>query len=630
MRDGAPGTLEPDTLAELKHYLLSIQQQSVSGLILRFAVHKTADSAPKPADYDIFQNFEHSLSLVQCTQEIVDLLQSSPLYSVFIIDRPCPVGGMALVMAADYCISSFSLMAENCFPENTLGLHPFPPVIRQAIKRVGAFDALMAITASQTGISLPADMLFGRSIIDETAPAKKLHETTTAVLRRNQGKKKVSAIKSLFGNELLRSYTASKVSHQLKKRFNITEAYHPAPYALLELWKQYGSRANAASQTAFAESLTKLAGTEYAKNLQRIARFKYQLSQRSGEPQRLKHLHIIGSDETTCKIASYCLLQGIHISIQDRRPAALERAMRIISDKMTELAGKDTEKLNDLLSHITLDAKGAQVKTADMILLVSCSHHLACQQEKFAELEEYSRSDAILATHSSITPLDKISAAMLKPERLVGIHFCYPACSTALVEVSHTDKTDKRLLDNACNILKQLNKIPLPLKNLPALLVDRVLVQYILQGIHLHQQGVPHTIIDAAARGAGMPSGPLELADMMGLDYCLRVAEAMEKAFNTDVPFQLVTMVQTGKLGKKSGSGFYRYRNNNRLKPARLEWDGSIKALQTKLTARVTEEAAVCLEDGLLEDPGLINAGIVLGTGFAPWTGGPLHYHRSY
>lgn len=629
IRDGAPGTLEPETLLELKNYLSSIQQQPVAGLVLRFTIHKDADSTVKPADYSVFQNTEYTLSLIQQTQEIADLLQSSPVYSVFIIDRQCPVGGMALALATNYCISSLSLVAESCFPENALGLHPFPSVIRQTIKRVGAFDALMTITASQTGVSLPPEILFDKGFIDEAVVANKLHETTLLALRKKPGKKRALRIKPPFTNKLRRAYISQRLIQQLIKRLHITRAHHPAPYALLELWKQHGSQASTLSQIAFAESLTKLAGTAYSENLQRIAQLKYQLSKRPDEPQRLKHLHIIGSGETTCKIASYCLLQGIHISIQDNRPDALEQALSVISDKMVTLTGKDTEKLSELLSHVTPDLKGENIKTADMILLVGAPH-LADQQERFAELEEYSRPDAILATHSSIIPLEKIAAAMLKPERLLGIHFCYPACSTPLVEVSHTDKTDKQLLDKACNILKHLNKIPLLLNNLPALLTDRILVQYILQGIHLHQQGVPHNIIDAAARDAGMPSGPLELGDMMGLDYCLQVAETMEKAFDTDVPFQLVTMVQTGKLGKKSGTGFYRYRNNNRLKPARLEWDGSIEALQSKLTARINEEAAVCLEDGLLEDPGLIDAGIVLGTGFAPWTGGPLRDHRGY
>ncbi|PIE31188.1 hypothetical protein CSA56_19085, partial [candidate division KSB3 bacterium] len=629
IRDGAPGTLEPETLSELKHYLVSLEQQSVSGLVLRFATRKDTDHPIKPADYGVFQNTGHTLSLITQTQEIVDLLQGSPIYSVFIIDRQCPVGGMALAMATHYCIGSLSLVVGDCFPENTLGLHPFPSVIRQAIKRVGTFDALMTITAAQTGVSLPAGVLFDKGFIDEGVPAKKLHEATITVLNKKPGKKKATITKSPLENKLLRFYITSKLSRQLTKRLYITQTHHPAPYALLELWQQYGSRAGTNSQTAFAESLSRLAGTEQAANLQRIARLKFQLKQNTDKPQRLKHLHIIGSDETTCKIASYCLLQGVQVSLQDKRPAALERALGVIRDKITVLTSNDTEKTDELLSHITLDTKGENIKTADMILLISATY-LSSQQERFAELEEYSRPDAILATHSSIIPLEKIAAALLKPERLIGIHFCYPAFSTPLVEVSHTAATDEQLLEKACNILKQLNKIPLLLNNLPALLADRVLVQYILQGIQLHQQGVPHIIIDAAARDAGMPSGPLELADMMGLDYCLRVAETMEKTLNTEVPFQLVTMVQTGKLGKKSGTGFYRYRNNNRLKPARLEWDGSIEALQTKLTSCITEEAAVCLEDGLLEDPGLINVGVVLGTGFAPWSGGPLRYHSGY
>jgi len=624
IKDGAPGTLAPEALTEFKDYLTSMSQQT-AGLVLRFAIGK--DQAQ--ADYNVFQDSNYTLTFIQQTQQASDLLRKTQVYSIFIIDRQCPVGGMALALATDYCISSLSLVAENCFPENTLGLHPVPSVVRQTIKRVGASEALSAITSAQTGMTILPNGLFTKGFIDESVPVGKLHETTINILNEKPRKQKKATVKIPFTSPLLRSYIASKISKQLRKQFNIDEAHHPAPYTLLRLWKQHGSQANSETQQAFANSLTRLAKTDYAGNLQRIAHLKHQLQKPSDDVQRLKHLHIIGSGDTSGKIARHCLLQGIKVSIQDRRPDALEEAINVIRNKLTEILGKDSAKLDDLMVNITADRKGENIKTADMILLVGSSH-LADQQERFAELEEYSRPDAILATHSSIIPLEKIAAVLLKPERLIGIHFCYPACSTPLVEVSHTANTDKQLLENTCNILRQLNKVPLLLNNLPALLADRMLVQYILQGIQLHQQGVPHTIIDAAARDAGMPSGPLELGDMMGLDYCLRVAETMEKAFDAEVPFQLVTMVQTGKLGKKSGTGFYRYRNNNRLKPARLEWNGSIEALQTKLTSRISEEAALCLEDGLLDDPGLIDAGVVFGTGFAPWTGGPLRHDRGY
>lgn len=626
IRDGAPGTFPPEALAELADYLQTLTPQNTSGLVLRYIADKNDTSVITPADYQCFQYFDHNLLLIEKTQQICDLLQSSPIYSVFIIDRQCPVGGMSITLATNYCISSLSLITENFFPINALGLHSTPAIISQAIRRVGAFNALSAIMAAPTLAPRPTETLLYKGFIDAGVPANKLHEAAIDALNKKLRKRKAATAKAPFDNALFRFYTASRLNHFIKKLLKVPEEHYPAPYTLLKLWRKYGSRTDDSTQKAFAESLTKLAASKSSASLQRVARLRHQLSKVTGDSWPLKHLHIIGSGETACQIISYCLLQGIRVSMQDKRPEALERALETISQKLLELLGDD-KQLKDLLSHITTDPKGHNIKTADMILLAGSST-LATQQEKFAELEELSRPDAILATHSAIVPLEKIAGVMLKPERLLGVHFCHPAYSTPLVEVSYTPETDPQLLEKACNILRHINKLPLLLNNIPGLLADRILVQYILQGIHLHQQGVPHTVIDNAAHDAGMPSGPLELGDLIGLDYCLQVAEVMEKAFGTDVPFQLVTMVQTGQLGKKSGSGFYRYRNNNRLKPERMSWDGNISALQAKLTARITEEAAMCLEDGLLDNSGLVDAGIIFGTGFAPWTGGPLHYQR--
>ncbi|MEZ5449885.1 MAG: 3-hydroxyacyl-CoA dehydrogenase NAD-binding domain-containing protein [Thiolinea sp.] len=277
---------------------------------------------------------------------------------------------------------------------------------------------------------------------------------------------------------------------------------------------------------------------------------------------------------------------------------------------------------------LTLDPKGQGIRSADLIMLIK-GHNLNTNQEVFAELEEFSRPDALLATQSATVPLKNIAAAMLKPERLIGMHFCFPAHRTELVELSYTEQTDPQLLERARALLCKLHKLPLLVKNNPGLLIDRILVQYILQGIRLNQQGVPHTVIDRAARDFGLPNGPLELADRMGLDYCLRVAEVLEKSFRIEIPYSLIEMVKTGKLGIKSGSGFYRYRNGNRLKPPRVDWEGSMEALQEKLVAQITEEAALCLEEGIIENPELIDAGIIFGAGFAPFLGGPLVYQRT-
>jgi 3-hydroxyacyl-CoA dehydrogenase/enoyl-CoA hydratase/3-hydroxybutyryl-CoA epimerase len=639
-----PGVLSAGILTELQQCLEFFKAQNSRGFVLRFTGSGqqgqqrtgTDDAALCPPT-----TRDRHLALISHTQQVAESIQNIAAPTVFVLNKYCPAGGIALALATDYCITSFAHTTENSLPDNIAGLHPAPYVVKRLIDRVGTTDALSTLTSPPAGVTLTQENFHSNVFVDLCMADDQLHEVAINFIDRKPAKKQAGLTEKIQNSSLLRALTAKQLERRLQKENPLNASHYPAPYALLRLWAQYGTRTDDAALQAYAQSLAELSNTPQANGLQNTIHLRNSLQNgvTSTRPARtLKHLHLIdGGDSsaslaslgsTSYLIASHCLLQGIKVSIQTHRKEALERLTSRISEKLTAILRDNPAYRSKLLSNLHFDPQGENISSADMILLVD-SADLASQQEKFAELEEFSRPDAILATHSSIISIDNISAALLKPERLLGIHFCYPASTTPLVEISATATTSPELPERAAQLLRSVNKLPLLLNNTPGLLVNRILMQYILRGIQLHQQGVPHTIIDSAGRSAGMSAGPLELADRMGLDYCLQVAGALEKAFGMIVPYELITMVQTGKLGRKSGSGFYRYRNNRRLKPARVDWEGNIKALEDKLTSQIAEEAAVCLEDGVTEDPDLINAGIIFGTGFAAWTGDPLHFQHS-
>ena len=578
-----------------------------------------------PQYFNQSDNSKQTFELISKGQIALKQLETLDIPSVVLIDHLNPGYSMELALAADYCIASDNPTSSLNFSEISLGLHPVMGGTQRIVRRLGASPALNCLLKNDV-ISPQGAAKIG--LIDDCVPSPQLQQTACHFLDRKPRKQQADLIHQLANLSLLRPLISIELTKKAKQASN--PEHYPAPFALIALWKKHGHSTDENAQKDYADSLINLGKTSQAIGLSRISRLKQRLYQASKSTlhTNVEHAHLIGSDMTTGDVATYLVLQGLTVTIQDKQPEAVRQTIEHVRQNLSTQLGYRDNQITKIMADLSADQENTGVETADLILVVK-SLSLADTQEAVAELEERARPDAILATHSSILTLGKIAAVLLKPQRLINIHFCYPAYKTELTEVSFTNVTDPKLLEQSLQVLHNLKKLPLLMKNSPGLLVDRILMQYVLQGIRLYQQGVPHRIIDQAGRDAGMPSGPLELADKIGLDYCLRVAEALEKAYKIDIPYHLIDMVKTGKFGIKSGAGFYRYRNGNRLKPERVPWEGSKQALQQKLTSQISEEASVCLEDGLIEDPDLIDAGITFGTGFAPYLGGPLYDERN-
>ncbi|MGB1256244.1 MAG: 3-hydroxyacyl-CoA dehydrogenase NAD-binding domain-containing protein [Thiolinea sp.] len=603
------------------------ESHSLSGLIL-YAKHTGSPAQnTQPCIEGKPLNQQQVLANIKLGQEACQYLTAMHIPSVVLIDSIDPAYCMMLAMAATYCIASDDDCSNLAFTETSSGLHPNIHSTQHAIQRMGINNAMDYLL---TGISLTPKLAEQIGLIDYCLPSAQLQATATDLIDRNPGAKHKRSSLSQKLHTITAARKLGAMGLREKARMIGQQMHYPAPYALIKLWQKYGLSNTTEAQEDYANSIARLSQEPQAQNLNRVKKLKQRLqhSETSRESVSTRNIHLIGSGMTAADIATYLLLQGQTLTLQDKQTEAIEQTFEIIKQNLAEHFSYRDDQITSIMANLTQDQEGRGAKTADLVLVVK-GLSLADSQEIFAELEEQTQPDTILATHSTTLSMEKIAAALLNPDRLIGIHFCYPAFKNELTEVSFSKQTDLKLLEKTLRLLQQLKKIPLPMKNNPGLLVDRVLVQYILQGIRLHQQGVPHTVIDRAGRDSGMPDGPLEFADKMGLDYCLRVAEVLERTFNIEIPYHLIEMVKTGKLGIKSGTGFYRYRNGNRLKPDRVEWDGSKQALQEKLTNQIREEASICLEDGLIEDPDLIDAGIVFGTGFAPWQGGPLYQQRN-
>jgi len=241
-------------------------------------------------------------------------------------------------------------------------------------------------------------------------------------------------------------------------------------------------------------------------------------------------------------------------------------------------------------------------------------------------LESLAKPDAILATNTSSLKLADISTALKDPTRLVGIHFFNPVPQLPLVEVVSGNNTRKDVAQNAAAFVRQIDKLPLPTRDSPGFLVNRVLGPYMQQAFRMLDEGARPETLDAAMVAFGMPMGPAELADTVGLDICLHAGEALARAANARVPEFLTKKVAAGQLGRKTGQGIYRWEKGKPVKGEPGAFDeGLIHAL---ITPYLTEAQAAVAE-GIVADAELADAGLIFGTGFAPFRGGPLHYLES-
>jgi len=233
----------------------------------------------------------------------------------------------------------------------------------------------------------------------------------------------------------------------------------------------------------------------------------------------------------------------------------------------------------------------------------------------------------VLATNTSSLRLEDIAKPLADPGRLVGLHFFNPVAQLPLVEVVRGEGTREEEVRKACSFVTAINKLPLIVRSVPGFLVNRVLAPYMMEAVRRYQVGEPREKIDQAALKFGMPMGPLELMDMVGLDIASKVGEELNLAPGTDNV--LASLVKQGKLGKKTGEGFYVWEQGKPKREEVVYDQAELERLGRELVKPMLDETERALADHVVASADHVDAGVIFGTGFAPFRGGPLHYRRT-
>jgi 3-hydroxyacyl-CoA dehydrogenase/enoyl-CoA hydratase/3-hydroxybutyryl-CoA epimerase len=395
--------------------------------------------------------------------------------------------------------------------------------------------------------------------------------------------------------------------------------HYPAPYAIIDIWAKHGGNALEAPQL-----IERIVGSDTARNLVRVFFLQERLKGFGKETAfAAKRVHVVGAGVMGGDIAAWCALRGLTVTLQDqsmeRIAPALKRAYAAWGKRI-----RDKLQLRDVMDRLIPDPEGRGAAQADVVI-EAIFENLEAKHGLLKELEAVMKPDAVLATNTSSLKLEDLNTVLANPSRLVGIHFFNPVSKMPLVEVVSAEGGDPEMAKRAAAFVKQIDRLPLPVKSAPGFLVNAVLGPYMLEAMRAVDEGITPETVDEAMLAFGMPMGPIELVDMVGLDVAMAAGKGLAGEDATP-PRCLVERFDEGYLGKKTGKGFYEHTSGKPAKGA----VGTIPAgLAERLLAPLLKKTRQLVDDGIVADADLADAGVIFGTGFAPFTGGPLNYLRN-
>ncbi|MGH8765157.1 MAG: 3-hydroxyacyl-CoA dehydrogenase NAD-binding domain-containing protein, partial [Burkholderiales bacterium] len=530
----------------------------------------------------------------------------------------CMGGGFELSLACKYRVALDDPKTRFSFPEVMLGIMPAWHGVQWLPRLIGPVAAMDLML---TGKAVDAKRGKRMGLVDQAVPLRVLENTARMLTLEAPAKRGLPLLQKFLLS--FRGIVVSQAKKQVAKRAR--REHYPAPYAILDLWQKYDGDpfVNPSDPSC---SINMLFDHPTTKNLIRIFFLQEKMKGLAkGVDFEAKHVHIVGAGVMGGDIAAICAMRGITVTLQDTAPEriapAVQRAAKLVQRRL-----RDPLRVRDAMDRLIPDVSGSGAGRADVII-EAIFENLEAKQALFAKLEAMAKPTAVLASNTSSLKLSDIAAKFKDPSRLVGIHFFNPVPQMMLVEVVHTPNTKPDHVKNALAFVRQIDKLPLPVKDSPGFLVNRVLGPYMQNAFRMLDEGTKPETLDAAMEEFGMPMGPIELADTVGLDICLHAGKSLAKKSSDgsepEAPQVLTNKVALGQLGRKTGQGIYRWENN---KPVKGQPGAYGQDLVHALIQPYLEETQAVLAEGIVPDAELIDAGLIFGTGFAPFRGGPLNY----
>jgi 3-hydroxyacyl-CoA dehydrogenase/enoyl-CoA hydratase/3-hydroxybutyryl-CoA epimerase len=487
---------------------------------------------------------------------------------------------------------------------------------------------MQAMTLMLTGRTIDARRAKSLGLVDAVTQERHVRNAVKDAVFGRLKRAQPGFLNQLLNFTPVRGFLASRMRSEAEKA--APHEHYPAPYALIDLWEKHGGD-KAAMLNAEKTSFANLMVTPTAQNLIRVFFLREQMKKLAGSGNKIGHVHVIGAGAMGGDIAAWCANEGLRVTLADMKPEPIAGAIKRASDLFGKIIHKKTD-VRDAMDRLVPDLDGEGVRNADLII-EAVPEKLELKQKVYASLEPKMKPGAILATNTSSIPLQDLRSTLQKPERLLGLHFFNPVSRLQLVEVVSHDGTDAELLAEALAFVGAIDRLPLPVKSSPGFLVNRALTPYMLEAMMMLDEKIDKLTIDAAAEKFGMPMGPIELADQVGLDICLAVGDMLRSKFGDSLPptpAWLRDKVANGELGRKTGKGFYVWKDGKADKGSGATASAAPTAeMIDRLVLPMSNVCVACLREGIVDNADVVDGAMIFGTGYAPFRGGPLNYARS-
>ncbi len=619
-------TLSAAVLEELGRMLDAIERELPEGLLIRSG---KASGFIAGADINEFTRFASEAEALQAIlrgQRLCDRIEALRCPTAVILQGFALGGGMELALACTYRIGVDDGRLALGLPEVQLGIHPG---FGGSVRSVQLLGVRPAMDMMLTGKNIRGEKARQIGLVDALVPADEAERTARNMLLRRPAPHRPPLAERALSWPLVRGFIAPALQRQVSRR--VRREHYPAPYAIVDLWERHGARGRAAYE-AEAKSIAALFNDGTARNLIRVFllqdRLKALGAKSADAAPPIRHVHVVGAGLMGGDIAAWCALRGLTVSLQDREMKFIEPALA----RAAELFGKRAPQpaaREQAIARLVADVDGTRVPEADLVI-EAIFENLEAKRALYGSLLPRMKPGALLATNTSSLVLESLSEGIGDASRFVGLHFFNPVAQMPLVEIIQAPATSDATMAAAAAFVRRIDKLPLPCRSAPGFLVNRVLIPYMQEAMIAVEQGVDPEVVDAAATAFGMPMGPIELADVVGLDVCRHVGEIIGNAIGRTPPLPLRRIeerVAAKQLGRKSGQGYYRWQDG---KPVKREVrDGEIPAdLTDRLMLTFANESVACLRERIVADADLIDAGMIFGAGFAPFRGGPMAWIR--
>ena len=610
-------TLSEAAVRELGLALDELEREPPKALVIRSGKSAGFIAGADIEEFTKIESAEGARALVQRGWDMYNRLAAVRYPTLALIRGHCMGGGTELALACRYRIAVDEPGTKFALPEVMLGIVPgWGGMLRlpQIVGPAAALDMML------TGKNIDAKRAKKMGLADACVPPRVMENAARMLVLSGKPPRQAQLpFMQKLMNGPLKGMVAKGAKKQVAKRAR--PEHYPAPYAIIDQWQNYGGNTLAvpADQPTSLDALIRHSTT---RNLIKVFFLQDRLKGFGKEAKSFapRHVHVVGAGVMGGDIAAWCALRGMTVTLQDqsveRIAPAVGRAAKFFEKKL-----RDRKLARFALDRLIADPKGDGVRQADVII-EAIFENLDAKQKLFADIEARARPDAVIASNTSSLKLADIAATFKDPSRLVGIHFFNPVAMMPLVEVVAGEKTAPEAAQKAAAFVRRIDKLPLPVKDAPGFLVNAVLGPYMNEAMKAVDEGIAPETIDAALPAFGMPMGPIELADTVGLDVAVHAGKQL--VANAVPPKKLVELFDAGKLGKKSGQGFYTWVDGKAQKVGGS--DTANTELAQRMLKPLLDATQRLVQEGVVADAELADAGVIFGTGFAPYTGGPMNY----